>query len=172
MNISEWPTTDPNHNIVEPVKKATDKYNNHPSIQAIKSHYPSKGAKFEFHHVLPEDVLKQITKLKTSKSARGNIPIKIIKLASKVNLMVLTDCINNNINENIFPNELKMADISPAFKDIDSTLKKNYRPISVLAALAKIYERILADQMNEFAKGFYQMNSVALGKGITLNMLL
>ena len=31
----------------------------------------------------------------------------------------------------IFPKNLKVADITPSFKKEDSTLAKNYRPVSV-----------------------------------------
>jgi hypothetical protein len=78
------------------------------------------------------------------------LPIKIIKLASKVNTNQLTDCINAAIFENIFPNELKLGDVSPVFKKDDSTNKDNFRPISVLSAISKIYERILTDQISSY----------------------
>ena len=58
-------------------------------------------------------------------------------MASKVNLNMLTDCINANISENIFPDELKLTDITSAFKNEDSTLKVNYRGISILSAYSK-----------------------------------
>ena len=131
LNIVEWPL--PLSNLVndEPVLKAIDRYKDHPSIEMINKHYPSKATNYSFKQVLPEDVHKQILKLKTSKDARGEIPMKIIKMTARININVLTDCIDANIS-NSFPSELKLADIMPAFKDIDSTSKINYRPISVL----------------------------------------
>ena len=50
-----------------------------------------------------------------------------------------------------FPDKLKLADVSPIFKADDSTLKFNFRPISVLPALSKVLERIMAKQMTPFA---------------------
>ena len=112
--------------ISDNVDKAIAKYENQPSVIKIKEHIPHAGQKFEFAHVLPEDVNAQILKLKTSKSTRGGIPLKIIKLASKVNLNLLCDSINANIKENIFPDELKYADITPAFKNDETISKTNY----------------------------------------------
>ena len=106
--------------------------------------------RFSFSHVLPEHVLDQIMLLKASKKTRGKIPIKIIKLLQKVNLNQLTDCINNAINEGKFPNELKLADITVAFKHDDPTFKEYYRPISILEAYSKVYERILAGKINKY----------------------
>ena len=90
---------------------------------------------FKFRHVTPQEVETQITKLRTNKGTRGDLPIKIIKLATKVNINQLTDCINASIYDNIFPNELKLGDVSPIIKKDDSTDKNNYRPISVLSAI-------------------------------------
>ena len=38
-----------------------------------------------------------------------------------------------------FPNELKLADITPTLKRDDSTLTKNYRPVSVLPCVSKFF---------------------------------
>ena len=128
--------------------------------------------KFEFSHVSPEDVNTQILKLKTSKSSRGGIPLKIIKLASKVNLNVLCDCINANIIENIFPDELKYADITPAFKNDETINKVNYRPISILAGYSKIYERVLHEQMNKFANDQLSIHLCGFRKGYSTQYAL
>ena len=50
-----------------------------------------------------------------------------------------------------FPDKLKLEDVSPIFKADDSTLKFNFRPISVLPALPKVLERIMAKLMTPFA---------------------
>ena len=46
-----------------------------------------------------------------------------------------------------FPKNLKLAEISPIFKKGDKTVAKNYRPISVLSCLSKLFERILQTQL-------------------------
>ena len=66
------------------VAAAVTKHSFHPSILKIKENITNKS--FNFIHVLPEDVQKQINKLKTSKKSRGIIPIKIIKMLAKVNI--------------------------------------------------------------------------------------
>ena len=69
-------------------------------------------------------------------------------MLSKVNLVYLTDGINNNISEEKFPDELKLADISAVFKADDPTSKEYYRPISILEAYSKVYERLLSTQIS------------------------
>ena len=51
---------------------------------------------------------------------------------------------NHEILENEkFPTKLKYADITPIFKKLDCTLKENYRPVSILPVVSKIFERIM-----------------------------
>ena len=46
-----------------------------------------------------------------------------------------------------FPENLKLADITPVFKKEDKNLAKNYRPISVLPTLSKVFEKIMQKQV-------------------------
>ena len=128
---------------------AINKYISHPSIVKIRNLYNQRD-NFNFVHVLPEDVSKQISLLKSKKKVSGEIPTHILKLASNSCINSLTDCINNSINDCIFPVELKCADITPVYKKDDPTDKSNYRPISILPVISKVFERILYDQNNSF----------------------
>ena len=47
-----------------------------------------------------------------------------------------------------FPTELKVADVGPVFKKDDPLKTKNYRPVSVLPIVSKIFERLLHEQMS------------------------
>ena len=45
---------------------------------------------------------------------------------------------------------MKTAELSPVYKNDDSKLKRNYRPISVLLAASKVDERVLKDHINPY----------------------
>ena len=45
-----------------------------------------------------------------------------------------------------FPNKLKLADVSPIYKKMEAIFTKNYRPVSVLPVVSKIFERIMDKQ--------------------------
>ena len=171
LNLTEWPATSETLKINNPVVKAIQRYSDHPSIIKIKES-TIQDDKFTFSHILPETVQMAINKLKLSKSARGNIPLKIIKTISKVGLNNLTDCINAAIYDCKFPNELKLADITPVLKKGDSTVVSNYRPISVLSGIAKIYERILSDQLADYINKKLSIHLCGFRKGYSTQYAL
>ena len=51
-----------------------------------------------------------------------------------------------------FPDDLKLAEISPVYITNDDQDKENYRPASVLSLVAKFFERIVYNQIDNFMK--------------------
>ena len=131
------------------VNQAIEKYKNHDSVLRIKEQTKNLPS-FGFIHVNPGEIFEQIDALNTKKASSGNIPSKVLKIAKTVICPHLTDCINTSINDCVFPEELKDATVSPVFKSKESYLKSNYRPISVLPSVSKIFERIICGQMQSY----------------------
>ena len=50
----------------------------------------------------------------------------------------------------IFPECLKTAEVIPTYKKDKPTEKTNYRPISILSNISKIYERLMHDNMSDY----------------------
>ena len=71
----------------------------------------------------------------------------MLKAMREIVCPYLTDGINSAVYDCKFPIELKEADLSPLFKNDDSNNKGNFRPISVLPAAYKVYEKLLKDQI-------------------------
>ena len=90
-------------------------------------------------------------KMKSKKASTG-IPIKFLKENVDIVCPKLKDILNNYLDRGIFPNRLKLADISPIFKANDSTLKKNYRPVSVLNIISKLFEKLINKQFVEYVE--------------------
>ena len=65
-------------------------------------------------------------------------------------LKPLTTIINQSLHTGISPDKLKIAKVNPLFKKGDPTLIENYRPISLLPAISKIFERVIFNQMNDY----------------------
>ena len=108
----------------------------------------------------------------STKKTNGAIPIKIVKLANKKICKDLANCISECIKQNKFPNVLQIADITPIFKKEDSLDKTNYRPISILPTVEKIFERILFNQLQSFSNKFLLPLLCGFRKGAVLNMPL
>ena len=172
LDIKKWPEP-ANLTVSEDVvSRAIRKYSDHPSIIKIKSMF-NQSAKFEFKHILPDDVTKQIKKLKESKSSRGDIPTKFIKNFSDIYLYSFTDTMNNSINDDIFPSNMKLADVTPIFKKGDRTSKVNYRAVCAPSAFTKVFERLLSEQITTFMNDKFSPFLCGFRKGYsTQNALL
>ena len=72
----------------------------------------------------------------------------------------------------LFPTVLKYADVRPAFKKDDETDKENYRPISILANLSKVYERLMYDQMCTFFDQIFSKLQCGFCKGFSAKQCL
>ena len=111
--------------------------------------------------------------LDSTEKTSGAIPIKIIKLANKKICKDLANCINECIKQNKFPNELKIADITPIFKKEEDPLDKtNYRPISILPTLSNIFERMLFNQLQRFSNKFLSHSLCGFRKGYSTQFAL
>ena len=84
-----------------------------------------------------------------------NIPTKQLKKTIDIVSEPLMHIWNNQIIENKnFPSKLKLADITPIHKKLESILKENYRPVSVLPIVSKIFERLMQRQINNFIEKY------------------
>ena len=79
--------------------------------------------------------------------------------------------ISKTLFSNKFPKYLKKTDKAPVFKKDEKFLKTNYRPVSILSTVSKIYERCLYDQINEYFQHYFQNYSVVSVRDIVHNIV-
>ena len=72
----------------------------------------------------------------------GDILAGILKGCVDCYISVLTKIFNTSLESSCFPNQIKLAEVTPVFKKKDELDKENYRPVSVLSHASKIFERI------------------------------
>ena len=78
-----------------------------------------------------------------------------------------------SIETSTFPKELKYADVKPVFKKDSQTDKKNYRTISILPNVLKIYERCLNKQLEEYSQALLSKYQCGFQRGYSvINALL
>ena len=155
-------------NISDPVEKAIKKYQKYPSISIINKVVSSveNEASFSFTCVTVDDISKEIKRLDIKKATQENdIPTNVIKQFPNLFIDFLHKNINSCLTEGTFPNDFKKAVVYPIHKKECKTEKSNYRPISILPNLSKIYERLLYDQMYSYFDKFFVKYHCGFRKG-------
>ena len=153
----------------DPVILALEKYKDHPSITSIKNKMTSMdNPKFSFRFVSLNEILNKVNKLNRKKASQTtDIPVKIIKENKDVVSFYVFHNFNNALSSCSFPTAWKYADVQPVFKKDDKTDKENYRPISILPNLSKVYERLMYDQMYPFFDQIFLKLQCSFRKGFT-----
>jgi len=86
--------------------------------------------------------------LTEKKGTRQNdIPVKILKLCSEILSPFLAKILNNCINQDIYLQNFKCVQVTPIHKSGPENVCTNYRPISALSPLNKIFEKLLYDRL-------------------------
>ena len=151
----------------DPTLRAIMKYRNHPNVLTILDKYKNNSI-FTFSHVTKEEVLKEIGNLDTTKSSRDtDIPTKVIKQNSDIFVSFICKTFNNMVHSSTFPAALKLAHITPPFKKGSKNSKENYRPISILPNISKIYERCMYKQMSNYLGNFFSKFQCGFRQGIS-----
>ena len=76
------------------------------------------------------------------------IPLKLVKTSAEVLSQPLADAINNSISKGVFPDNAKIASVFPIHKQSDDKSKvSNFRLVSVVNTLSKIYESVIKNQL-------------------------
>ena len=60
----------------------------------------------------------------------------------------LTKLFNYSLSQGVFPSEWKQANMTPVPKSGDRHMVNNYRPISVLPVIAKVFESMVHGQLH------------------------
>ena len=118
LGISEEIHTSSNFKSSDPVDIAISKYRYHPSILKIKEFVGDNTPKFQFSEINLENIVKEIRKLNISKKGTfKNISSKSLLETLDVSGPILLNIWNEGILKDcIYPNKLKLADVSPVFK--------------------------------------------------------
>ena len=122
-------------------------FKNHPDIKNIKDKFNST---FSFENNYTDVVMKVINNLNVAKSCQINdIPTKVSKMNKDIFANFITNHFNYCIAYGELPDKLKHADVNAVHKKNKKCDKKNYRPVSILTNMLKIYEKLLYNQLSK-----------------------
>ena len=121
------------------------------------------GSGFDFPDVTDDDILSSIKSLKPKKATGSdNIPSYIFKGCANFLLAPLKYLFNLSFKQGCFPDKLKESIVTPIFKKGKRNNIMDYRPISLLNNLGKIFEKIIyksifsqvSDKISVYQHGF------------------
>ena len=167
LKIPEFSDTNPlaeRHS--DPVLKAILKYNNHPSIAAIRN--ANNNSHFHFNEVSVEEVYKKIRKLSTRKSVQStDFPIRVLKEKADIFAGNICGFFNESIKKSKSPSIFKNANVTPVVKKGYRGSKENYRPVSILPVISKIFEKLLCKQITIFIDPLLSKYQCGFRKGFS-----
>ena len=92
---------------------------------------------------------KEIVKSLSNKST-SDTAIIALKYVSTSLSGTLSSIINASFSQGVFPEELKLAKVIPIHKSGKKTDVSNYRPISLLSAFSKVFEKVMHYRLYDF----------------------
>ena len=125
--------------ISHPALKGIMKFRNHSSVSAIRNAFNRQS--FNFSKITVDDVLKEINKLGDRK-AMESTEIPILKHNAGVFGGYNCHFFNVCVDKGTFPFALKHANITSVFRNGHKSSKENYRPVSILPVISKIFEKL------------------------------
>ena len=136
----------------DPIEIILQNYDEHPSIVKIREHI-NETAIFSFKKVNETQIETEIKEINSKKAPGADgIPANILKETVDILKSPLTQLYNISVENQQFPNNLKYANVTPLFKKDENIDKTNYRPISILPSISKIFERLMFKQITTFVE--------------------
>ena len=106
---------------------------------------------FNFRNITEEIIYSTLTKLKSkSSTGKDNISMILIKDIMPIIITPILHLFNLSLESGFIPDNYKCAKVIPIHKSGATDKFDNYRPISILPALSKLLEKIVALQMIRF----------------------
>ena len=103
---------------------------------------------FDFDLIDDEKLKKTLNSLKSKPSSgHDGISTSLLKYLSPALIAPLRIIINQSLITGIFPDQLKIAKVIPIYKKGGHTLVDNYRPVSLLSSISKLFEKVAYEQL-------------------------
>lgn len=108
------------------------------------------NSSLSFRNVTEFELLKAVFTIKSNAIGLDDIPIKFVKLVLPALSSHILYIINNIITTSYFPSTWKLSKIIPIPKKCGAASYSDYRPISILPSLSKIWEILIKQQITDF----------------------
>ena len=112
--------------------------------------FPSRtNLKLHDISVTPKMVREVVMNLELSKASGPDcIPVVVLKNCEPELSYILAELFNKCLKESCFPDCWKVSSVVPVFKNVgERSTAKNYRPISLLSVIRKIFEKLVNNRI-------------------------
>ena len=101
--------------------------------------------RFSFQEITKSEINQEILiNLDSSKACQeSDLPKKIIKANSDIFTQAIHKELNSGLEVGNFPCTMKLANVTPVYKKGNRSEKGNYRPVSILPNISKVFERCI-----------------------------
>lgn len=130
-------------------KELFDKITNN-DTNGQRTHITSLSSSIALRAVTNDEITNYIKKMKRKTDTFDCISSNLLKTHAEFIAPIITKIINEHYETGTFPDALKISRIIPIFKSGNPNLPENYRPISILPALSKIFETTLYHRLTNF----------------------
>jgi hypothetical protein len=120
------------------------------SQYVLPDSFKLSGSSFGFAKVSPARVEYLLRSSKSTSVAVGQLPSLVLNVAAHALSGPLSFIINLCVENSYYPSRLKLYRVIPLHKAGDKDKVENYRPISIVAPIGKIFEHALFDQIQEY----------------------
>ena len=129
--------------------------------------------RFSFQEITKSEINQEILNLDSSKTCQeSDLPTKIIKANSDIFTEVIHKELNRGLQVSNFPCTMKLANVTPVYKKGNQSEKGNYRPVSILPNISKVFERCIYKQMSQFLEGIISKRQYGFRKEHSLQHAL
>lgn len=117
-----------------------------PNARDFSKYLNNVNSTFSLEIIDSSKVLNLLKKVDKAKATGYDQISRILKNSSPYMYQSLSDLFNLSIETGAFPDEFKFAKVCPIYKSGKQREASNYRPISIIPTVARVFERLIYEQ--------------------------
>ena len=144
--------------------KPTPNYSHIADLSRIQQNLPAKPP-LSLKKTNSTEVKEAMMKIKTNKATGcDQIPPIAIKASAEVLCHPFSELFNYILNKSRIPQQWKLGEVTPVFKKDCSLTKSNYRPITILPSLSKVFETLVHTRISPYFEDIFHKHVFAYRK--------
>ena len=138
---------------------------NRPSCLSPTIALPAHNRDDSLDELINEDEIRLAIRRSKCKKAPGidGIPTETLKLFDKQLLLTLKTIFNRILTDQLFPESWSVGIIKPIYKSGDRQDPSNYRGITLLPIMGKVFTKIIRDRIEQWAEDHNKLNNAQFG---------